>query len=256
MSDKKEAEKQLEELEASEASLVQENEEEPTEPLAQEGETSSEGSAPSETVSSGEFSEREWDALSEKTKREFIRLREEARKARELEGKIDKMARATAPLSEIAEETKRQYEEAPRFFTPWDTSTEQIGKWAADLLSDIKKAEEEYPELNPVSESYDDELSADIISEYRALRKTDPGARLKDLADKHMRHISSAKERILRQLLEDETLERQVATQAIPSEVSPKTENDMERRLRGAKTISELEKLEKELGISDHFQHE
>ena len=270
--------KELDKLE--QAIVVQEPEETEETPEVQEvEETTSEESAPSEEVETPEtaeedeseskdaetsvegeekFTEEEWGVLSEKTKRQMTKSREKARLADDLltkDKRADIMEEVYAPLKEVSEEIKEEaYKESSKL--PWgDSSSQKAGQWATRLMEDIKYSERAYPELNPDMKEFDDRLSGEILTDFRAMRKSDPDFRLKEFVDRRMRSIGSAKEEVLKRAESAADVKKQKAEEAPPTTVTtPRKVASATDRIKQAKSIDDLEKMERELGVSDRFK--
>lgn len=227
------------------------------EPHDEEPETAEDKESEADSVEAGksakeDFTEEEWEALGDKSKRQFTKLREKARLAEELMREKERAAQ----LKEVAEEAKKESYKEPKSKLPWDDSeTQKAGKWASTLMEDIKYAEREYPELNPDHEDYNDELTGGLLQDFRELRKANSNTRLKDLVDRRMKTIVSARKEALERAKKREKLQKQKATSAPPSGVTPKTKKvSASDKVKQAKSMDELEKLEKEIGVSDRFK--
>lgn len=108
--------------------------------------------------------------------------------------------------------------------------------------NDLKEVEEKYPELNPDSKNYNQEMDELIASYYDTASRRDPETRLKDVASKV---VSVAKKG---QQGKVDELAKKASQQAIKTtESEEQGEPDVMAKLEKAETLEELQKLEKEL---------
>ncbi len=266
-----------EELAKMEAELVAQASEEIEEtPQVQEEETTSvEESAPSKEETPEEesegpveaeasttehegFTEEEWNALSDKTRVEMTKLREKARKADELEKeatRADVMAKVYAPLQEVSHDI-REESYKPESGLPWeDSPTQKAGHWASTLMEDISYSEGAYPELNPDSPDYNDDLTGEILQDYRSMRQSNPDLRLKNMVDRRMRSIKSAKEQALKKIEAEREARKQKSQEALPATATSTPKKiTLEDKISQASSFEDLDRLEREIGTSKRFK--
>lgn len=255
-----ESQEPVEETPEEESAPSEEQEETPEETPSEEPEET-ESSAEEETE---ELTEEETDRLADKTKRQMSKLREKARRAEELEAEIAKLKEVKEVREPLEEAKQALKEEEPTSNLPWDQPSdprqlvrdelakerklEQIGK-------DATWAESEYSELNPDAPNYDADLAKEIYQEFSDLFKADDTYRLKELVTRRMNLLSRAKAEALKKVETEAKVAKQKAEEAPPVNVAQKRKpKSTEQLIKEARSIDELEALEKKLGVSDRFK--
>lgn len=118
--------------------------------------------------------------------------------------------------------------------------------------ADVSKVQQEYPELNETSESFDKDLATKIAVRYKKefQREVPSGkyvsfkAYVDDLMSIRNKGVEDGRKKM------SDTITKQKATQPITDSGSPPTRKDIKQQLDSVKTIEELEALEKSLPSS------
>jgi hypothetical protein len=156
----------------------------------------------------------------------------------------------TTGLTEITEDQyKQDVAKQARYIVKDELSKrDKMEQWTRQrewFQQDLETIEQKYPELNPDSDEYNKELDSFIGDYYERLRLQDPNLRVKDVAEKI---ISLNKKSLEKKKREDvNKLAKKASSQAIKSESQESTGTDISAKIMGASSISDLEKLEKEL---------
>lgn len=266
-------------LSEMEASLVAQDSEVETEPVEQIAEeTAQEESAPTEEQTTkeeeakpveeatetdeDEFTEEEQGHLAEKTKRQMAKLREEARRAKELEAELEALKKTQESRKPLEEARAEYVQEEQRSPLPWEVTgltAHEMKKLAREEIererrvsqigTDAEFLESTHAELNPNSDEYSPELAEDIYSTFKVQFLKDESIRLRDIAEKKIEVIRKITARVKAQQEEDSKLSKQEAEQAPPVSVAkPKTTVDVTTQIGRAKTLAELEAFEQQLG--------
>lgn len=266
-------------LSEMEASLVAQDSEVETEPVEQIAEeTAQEESAPTEEqtteeeeakpveeateTSEDEFTEAEQGHLAEKTKRQMAKLREEARRAKELEAELEALKKTQESRKPLEEARTEYVQEEQRSPLPWEVTgltAHEMKKLAREEIererrvsqigTDAEYLESTHAELDPNSDEYSPELAEDIYSTFKVQFLKDESIRLRDIAEKKIEVIRKITARVKAQQEEDSKLSKQEAEQAPPVSVAkPKTTVDVTTQIGRAKTLAELEAFEQQLG--------
>jgi len=266
----------LSEMEASLVAQDSEVEAEPVEQIAEE--TAQEESAPTEEQTTkeeeakpveeatetdeDEFTEEEQGHLAEKTKRQMAKLREEARRAKELEAELEALKKTQESRKPLEEARAEYVQEEQRSPLPWEVTgltAHEMKKLAREEIererrvsqigADAEFLESTHAELNPNSDEYSPELAEDIYSTFKVQFLKDESIRLRDIAEKKIEVIRKITARVKAQQEEDSKLSKQEAEQAPPVSVAkPKTTVDVTTQIGRAKTLAELEAFEQQLG--------
>jgi hypothetical protein len=156
----------------------------------------------------------------------------------------------TTGLTEITEDQyKQDVAKQARYIVKDELSKrDKMEQWTRQrewFQQDLETIEQKYPELNPDSDEYNKDLDSFIGDYYERLRLQDPNLRVKDVAEKI---ISLNKKSLEKKKREDvNKLAKKASSQAIKSESQESTGTDISAKIMGASSISDLEKLEKEL---------
>ena len=266
----------LSEMEASLVAQDSEVEAEPVEQIAEE--TAQEESAPTEEQTTkeeeakpveeatetdeDEFTEEEQGHLAEKTKRQMAKLREEARRAKELEAELEALKKTQESRKPLEEARAEYVQEEQRSPLPWEVTgltAHEMKKLAREEIererrvsqigADAEFLESTHAELDPNSDEYSPELAEDIYSTFKVQFLKDESVRLRDIAEKKIEVIRKITARVKAQQEEDSKLSKQEAEQAPPVSVAkPKTTVDVTTQIGRAKTLAELEAFEQQLG--------
>lgn len=115
----------------------------------------------------------------------------------------------------------------------------------ATIKEDVKEVESKYPELNPNAPEYDRVLLAKVSTWYKAQFKENNELRLKDFVDE----VFALRERGIEKGRQEVTgkIAKQSAEQALTPSGGRVETSSVEEKIRGARTIAELEALEKSL---------
>lgn len=112
-----------------------------------------------------------------------------------------------------------------------------------NINADVESIESRYPDLNPASEDYDEDLALTIKDLYLAKFKDDNTLRLKDFVEDIMGIRAKAEHKAKAQITGK--VVKQAATQAISSTASSqKPQTSVEDMIKGAKSLKDLEALE------------
>lgn len=116
----------------------------------------------------------------------------------------------------------------------------------SNLQADSTELETKFPEFDPKSESYDPTLVTKISVWYKGLFKDNNDLRLKDFVTELMslreQGIAQGKSEVT------ETVVRQAASQAVvPTAPSGQPSDSVVKKIQGARSIEELEKLESQI---------
>lgn len=266
----------LAEMEAGLVAQDGEVEAEPVEQIAEE--TAQEESAPAEEQTAKEeeakteeeatepvteeLTEEDESKLSEKTRRQMSRLREEARKAKELEQELEalkKTQEARKPLEEAKQSYVKDDEVTP---LPWEDrgiSSREARELAkaeiererrlTQIGTDADYLESTFTELNPNSDEYVKELAEDVYTTFKVLFNKDESVRLREVAEKKLAVIKDIKEKAMKKQATDTAIAKQEAEQAPPVSVAkPKSSVTVTEQIKGARTLAELEAFEQTLG--------
>lgn len=266
----------LSEMEAGLVAQDSEVEAEPVEQIAEEA--AQEESAPTEEQTTeeeeakpveeatktdeDEFTEEEQGHLAEKTKRQMAKLREEARRAKELEAELEALKKTQESRKPLEEARAEYVQEEQRSPLPWEVTgltAHEMKKLAREEIererrvsqigTDAEYLESTHAELDPNSDEYSPELAEDIYSTFKVQFLKDESIRLRDIAEKKIEVIRKITARVKAQQEEDSKLSKQEAEQAPPVSVAkPKTTVDVTTQIGRAKTLAELEAFEQQLG--------
>lgn len=211
---------------------------------------------------SEELSDEEVQNLSGKARKRFERLaKENLRIKQENEFLRTHAKKEESPVPETPA--------APAFKLPWDgTPAEQEEEDVAvvarreallavaeerrqetiisNLQADSTELEKKFPEFDPKHESYDPTLVTKISVWYKGLFKDNNDLRLKDFVTELMslreQGIAQGKSEVT------ETVVRQAASQAVvPTAPSGQPSDSVVKKIQGARSIEELEKLEAQI---------
>jgi len=243
------------------------------EPKAPSEEEESEPEAPEKGQE--ELSDEDVALLSAKAQKRFHKLSQKAKEADRLKKELEGLKKETpkpdeSPLRREFKEHTVPKETPPleEGRLPWEASSEEREvtpeEYARDVTSaarlvvqeelsrerrlmqlseDIKTAEGNYPELNPESDSYDEDLTNSISDWYGKLSKTDSNLRLLPFVEKLMglrsRGAEQEKSKVTAKVA------KQAAEQAISSTGAPSKAGGLEETIKSAKSIEELEETEK-----------
>lgn len=270
-------EEQTEQLDNSESKQAEEQQTSESESATDESNNSADEESESEDLGKSEDEGSEDDEdMSQLSDKAQKRIRDLARRAKDAEAKLleERKARLLAqpgigqkpvqaqetdsgmgkdllPWNGESEVTPEQYEAA---VTERATSIVRgelaKEKMLANLRSDTHEIEQQYPELNPDSEAYDDELAVDIAADFKVLHQANPQLRLKEYVDRRLKYkakwSSQAKADVTAKIV------KQAATQPIsPNATKPTPKQTVEDRVKNVSTLQELEALEREIGIAD-----
>ena len=113
------------------------------------------------------------------------------------------------------------------------------------IKEDVKEVEAKYPELNPNAPEYDRVLLAKVSTWYKAQFKENNELRLKDFVDE----VFALRERGIEKGRQEVTgkIAKQSAEQALTPSGGRVETSSVEEKIRNARSISELEALEKSL---------
>lgn len=113
------------------------------------------------------------------------------------------------------------------------------------IKEDVKEVESKYPELNPNAPEYDRVLLAKVSTWYKAQFKENNELRLKDFVEE----VFALRERGIEKGRQEVTgkIAKQSAEQALTPSGGRVETSSVEEKIRGARSISELEALEKSL---------
>lgn len=164
-------------------------------------------------------------------------------------------------------EEKETVEKPNKIKLPWETEEEEAedpvivakrvaletiaeekrqDKILTDLQSDSTELENSYPELNPKGKEYDPTLVTKISVWYKTLFKDNNNLRLKDFVTELMSLRAAGVDRGKSEVTEK--VVKQAATQAIISNAPASSPaSSVEQKIKGAKTMAELEALEAQL---------
>jgi hypothetical protein len=162
---------------------------------------------------------------------------------------------------------EKEVETPSKIRLPWETEEEEaedpviVAKRAAleavaeekrqseiisNLQNDSTELENAYPELNPKDKSYDPTLVTKISVWYKTLFKDNNNLRLKDFATELMSLRAAGVDRGKSEVTEK--VVKQAAQQAIISNAPASSPaSSVEQKIKGAKTMEELEALEAQL---------
>jgi len=241
------------------------------EPKAPSEEKEPEPEAPEEGQE--ELSDEDVALLSAKAQKRFHKLSKKAGEADRLKKELEELKRGTpkpdeSPLRREFKEHKVPETPPLEGKFPWEVSSEEREvtpeEYARDVTSaarlvvqeelsrerrlmklseDIKVAEGKYPELNPTSDSYDEDLTNSVSDWYGKLSKTDPNLRLLPFVEKLMGLRSRGAEQEKGKVTAK--VAKQAAEQAISPTGAPSKAGGLEETIKGAKSIEELEETEK-----------
>lgn len=118
-------------------------------------------------------------------------------------------------------------------------------KILATIKEDVKEVEAKYPELNPNAPEYDRVLLAKVSTWYKAQFKENNDLRLKDFVEE----VFALRERGIEKGRQEVTgkIAKQSAEQALTPSGGRVETSSVEEKIRNARSISELEALEKSL---------
>lgn len=237
---------------------------------AEEKPTEEETSEPEQEATVTEednLTEEEQKHLSEKTRVQMSKLRDKAREAESLRLELDNLKRKEEmrkPLQEVEEEYTQIKSETPENSLPWERkslSQEDVRRLSREEVTREKKLSlissdadelEKIPELNPSSKEYNSELAEDIYSTFRDRFLKDDNTRLFHIAEKKLSLLQRERERVKLAMEGEKNVEKQVAEQAIPVNITPvKSKTTVTDMVNSAKSIKELEALEKTIGVSN-----
>lgn len=213
-----------------------------------------------EAVQAQDFNDEDVKRLSEKAQKRYEKITKENREMRE------QLAALQQRLAGIAPQPKQETKVAP---LPWEQPQQEADreltedelrqeierkareivrteleneKIVANLQSDISECETRYPELNPMSNTYDEQLADKLIQWYKSQVATNPHLRLKDFVSDFMSLRSKAADEVKRNVTGK--VIQQASQQALgPAPVKSDT-NNFEQLLSNARSVSDLEKLE------------
>jgi hypothetical protein len=279
-----EEEKELADLEkmasetATEVEQSSGSESAPEEPKAPSKEKEPEPQAPEE--GGVELSDEEVALLSAKAQKRFHKLSQKAKEADKLQKELEELREkeeaqpGESPLREHLEgkEPELPEETPPVGSLPWETpggqdvrevTPEEYGRDVTStarlivqeelsrerrlmhLSEDIKTAEGKYPELNPESGSYDEDLTTSITEWYGKLSKADPTLRLLPFVEKLMSLRSKGAEQEKSKVTAK--VAKQAAKQAVSPAGAPTKAQGLEDVIQSAKSLEELEQAAKSL---------
>lgn len=118
-------------------------------------------------------------------------------------------------------------------------------KILATIKEDVREVEAKYPELNPNAPEYDRVLLAKVSTWYKAQFKENNDLRLKDFVEE----VFALRERGIEKGRQEVTgkIAKQSAEQALTPSGGRVETSSVEEKIRNARSISELEALEKSL---------
>jgi len=233
-----------------------------------------EGSNPTDPAKSGDDDSDDDEDISQLSERAQKRFKELAKREKDLREQLlaEKKARllsqpnvgapvnqaqksgngfdpkGTIPWNQEAEITPEEYEAAVSQKAQTIVQGElKKEKMLATMRADTAEVESMYPELNPDDEAnYDDELAVDIATDFKVLHRSNPELRLKDYVINRMKYkdkwSSEAKADVTGKVV------KQHANQAMtPTGTKMAQPKSIEDKVKGAKTLKELDELEAEL---------
>lgn len=219
-----------------------------------------ESTEPASEVEEEDLTEEEENSLSEKTRRQMSKLREEARRSKELEAELEGLKRQNVSREPLEQIKEAYIQDVPESGLPWNPTltVAEATKIArqevererklARIGEDADFLENSYLELNPNNEAYDPDLAQDIYDGFQLSFLADDNLRLKDYAEKKLNLLRKVAERTRQELESKAKVTKQSAEQALPVNVAPaKPRVTVEDQIHGAKTIAELEALEKRI---------
>lgn len=209
------------------------------------------------SVEEEDLTDEEKGRLSEKTRRQMSRLREQARKAAELEVELERVKAQKAARQPLEEVEVSESQLSSKYALPWQDkplTRAEAKKIAREELESEQRLrlirehadhlESTYEELNPNSEDYDPELTSYLYDSFKTAFRTDKKVTLKSFADRHMKWMQKARSKAEREMKAKQETVKQQSSQAITSSIAPpKKRASVRTKIKSAKTVDELRKL-------------